>query len=243
MPLIIWHVIALLLAISWWFPETLTREFWNGIDNTFFFSLNGSLAEGGGWAKMWAIANHRLFDACSALTMLILYGHYALRENATHLVQRTALFMWLIIISLLVVQTGKTFLEIDRFSPSKVLQPAYLLTELFPGIDAKDKSSHSFPADHTTVLLLWTGFLWVFAGWRYGIIMAIAAIVFSLPRLVSGAHWLTDSIIGAGILVLPALAWCFFSPLCRYGENWMQRPAQWLVRLVTPVLTTRRLLR
>ena len=50
-------------------------------------------------------------------------------------------------------------LDLSGPSPSLVLSPAYLLTELFPDIPAKDGSGRSFPGDHATVLIVWAAYL------------------------------------------------------------------------------------
>ena len=49
------------------------------------------------------------------------------------------------------------------------------------------------------------------------------AVVFSLPRLVGGGHWLTDDIVGGGFLSLTTLAWGLATPLHTKSVEWIER--------------------
>jgi membrane-associated phospholipid phosphatase len=100
-----------------------------------------------------------------------------------------------------VIQIVHLIFSDGRLSPSLVLEPVYKLTELVPWITAKDASSRSFPGDHATVLLLFSVFMHVFCGKSYKLLYLLV-VIFTLPRLVSGAHWLTDVLIGGGATVL-----------------------------------------
>ena len=55
--------------------------------------------------------------------------------------------------------------------------------------------------------------LWFFAGRRYGLVSAVFATFFVLPRLVSGAHWFTDAIIGGVVTALVVVPLVVYTPV------------------------------
>lgn len=235
--LLVFHLIAALLLLSWWWEGTVTREWWDGLDRAVFFTLNGSLADGGAWARFWAMANHRSFDLASALLVAVLYARFALAEDRRYLVERIALFFAIFLFTLVMIEfSNGTLEELKRHSASMVLEPVYRLTELVPDINAKDYSASSFPGDHATVLLMFTGYFWFAAGWRYGVIVALIALLFSMPRVVGGAHWFTDDVVGSGSIALVGLAWFFGTPLHRMVQGWMMPLGRRLAPLVEWIL-------
>lgn len=231
------HLLAALLLLSWWWEGSATRGLWDSLDRAVFYALNGSLAGGGAWAKFWAIANHRAFDLVSATLLLLLYAHFALAQRGKYLAERIALLVALFLFTLVMIEiSNNTLEELKRHSASMVLEPVYRLSELFPHIEAKDYSASSFPGDHATVLLMFTGYFWFAAGWRYGVTMVVLAILFSMPRVVAGAHWLTDDLVGSGVVALLGLAWLYGTPLHRTLQGWMMPIGRALARLVERVL-------
>jgi len=90
---------------------------------------------------------------------------------------------------------------------------------MFPGIETKDSSSVSFPGDHSFFLMAFTFFAFKIASRKIDRTIIISLIIlFSLPRLVSGTHWLTDNLIRAGFMVILTLTWYYLTPL--------QKPSQ-----------------
>jgi membrane-associated phospholipid phosphatase len=223
---------GVLLLASWWVEGSVTRNLWDRLDRAVFFQFNGSLAEGRGWQLFWAIANARAFDLVGGMFILVVYLHYAFAQQRAYLTERLTMLVVLVVVVTLAVQLGKIFLAIGRPSPSKVLQPVIWLNQLFPDIPAKVRSGNSFPGDHTTVLMFWACFMWVFAGWRYGLLAAGGTVLLSLPRLVGGAHWLTDSIVGAGVIVLLGLPLLICTPFYAQVVGRVQPLMQWPVKIL-----------
>jgi membrane-associated phospholipid phosphatase len=48
---------------------------------------------------------------------------------------------------------------------------------------------------------------------RYAVTISILAFILMMPRLVGGAHWMTDSVIGGGVPALLAVSWLLATPL------------------------------
>jgi membrane-associated phospholipid phosphatase len=85
-------------------------------------------------------------------------------------------------------------LHIKRSSPSLVLEPFLRLSEYFGDHDIKDNATKSFPGGHGFVMPYFAIFSMKFFPKRIFLVTWIVAIFFCLPRLMSGAHWITDII-------------------------------------------------
>lgn len=227
-PLLACHVGALLLLASWlWLP---TRQLWDRLDLALFNLLNAPVHDMGLWAHTWAIGSMRPVDMAVGLVMLALMLKADLIVQASQV--RRALFAFLgVLLVLLLIRVG--FAELvkvmdwQRPSASLVVQGSARLSELFPGWeerwDMKDSASRSFPGDHASVLLLWALFLSFFArGWRLLLIWSLA-VLFMLPRLVAGAHWASDALVGGVLLSLLGIAWGCFTPFAARASDALER--------------------
>ncbi len=102
-----------------------------------------------------------------------------------------------------------------RDSPSLVLKSTCLLSESVPWLKVKESSHWSFPSDHAFIILQWASFMFVFAGYRIGILALLTSTFFILPRLFSGAHWLSDVVVGSLPLALIVVSWARYTPVYR----------------------------
>ena len=75
-------------------------------------------------------------------------------------------------------------------------------------------------------LIIFTSMVWFFAGRTYGLVMVVLAAFLMLSRMVVGAHWLTDNLVGFAYVSLIALSWILATPLHAR-----------LIRLVTPLVS------
>lgn len=194
-----------------WLMEP-TRSFWLALDDNAFWAMNNSLNWGESWQKLWAIANNRAFDLAAAVSMLSLFAYRAWVDDRKKLNHYLALGLFLFITLIVAMQLGKA-LPIERPSATAHFPEALRLTELVPDISTKDYSGDSFPGDHGLVLLICAGFALAYLPPLYALLAALFCLIFTLPRLMSGAHWLTDEIVGAVAVGSFILSWVFASPL------------------------------
>jgi len=172
-----------------WFYNVLFRSVVDKFDKEIFFFLNGLLKDNSVQQFLWAIANHRAFDFLSACFMIIFFMNFIYQKKI-----HPSLFLTIATSCITSMVCAHYILDIKRQSPSLILQPVYLLSEL-TNIHVKDHSSISFPGDHSVVLFTFSLFMFYFGGKKYGI-YSLCSLIFILPRLVSGAHWISDVIIG-----------------------------------------------
>ena len=100
-----------------------------------------------------------------------------------------------------------------RPSPTLAIEGLTRLSERVPGIEFKETSRLSFPGDHAFILSTFLLFFWYFG--RAGLIWisTILTIVFVFPRMMSGAHWATDVIVGGFAPALIATSIMYATPL------------------------------
>ena len=218
-----WHPVALalscfvaaLLIVSWLFEPG--RDLWNQLDLVIFRTLNSTLAWGAAWQSVWAIANWRPFDLVAGAAVF-----FVLWATVRHAFADRPALGWVSLAVLIAVTLAVKFvteLLIDytfvyhRPSPTKVLDGTWRLKSLVPWVKCKDTSSWSFPGDHGFVLLMSAIYATYFGNKRLRTSAWLIAIVGILPRLVGGAHWATDIVVGSGTMALVVSAFVFATPL------------------------------
>jgi membrane-associated phospholipid phosphatase len=206
---------ALLLTVSFvWSPM---RAGWDALDASIFRLLNGSLAMGHTWQQFWAYANWRPLDVLPAVLLMLVFIVSIRRDERS---RQLALWTYLLLVGLclIVVKPIAIFVVHDmlgyfRPSPTLTLDAPLRLSVLVPSIAAKDASPYCFPSDHAFVLMTVMSLFWFFGRRSAAIAATIITIVFTLPRMVSGAHWATDTLVGGAVMTLVAVGWLFATPL------------------------------
>ena len=206
-----------------WFIEP-TRSLWLALDDRFFFAVNHSLARATGWQVFWAVANNRMVDIVSALIFVALYGSYVRRYH------RQQIDLWIARGLLLtgMVVAAKQIAEalamlVGRISPTLAHPDAIRLSQLVPAFPTKDTGHVVFPGDHATILLVCAGAATFYLPRGYAAVAWIAAVGFSIPRLVGGGHWLTDDLVGAVAVAGFILAYVFATPLHRVVTDRLEK--------------------
>ena len=110
-----------------------------------------------------------------------------------------------------------------RFSPSHSLQPLHDLTLMVPWAHAKVLGKNTFPSDHTVVLWTAATFIVYYTGRRFGPIAVVLATIACMPRLVAGAHWLSDMVVGGAAVILISMSIALATPIQKTVVAWMRR--------------------
>jgi len=216
--LIFYNVAALLLFLSWLVEPT--RSLWLTLDTHSFWAMNNSLAWGETWQRIWAIANNRAFDLVAAVAMLSLFAFPALITDRGNQRRYIAMVLLALFSILIFITIGKE-IPVDRVSATTDFKDALRLSRLVPDIATKDIASDSFPGDHGLVLFIFAGFACFYLKRGAAILAVLFMVIFTMPRLMSGAHWLTDELVGAVFLGTIALSWVFATPLHSRGLDWL----------------------
>lgn len=232
--------VALLVLVSLVVPAG--QAGWQELDRAAFLFLNGSLAEGGAWATFWAWANYRPVDLLSAaimLAFLVLPGP-VFRPSEVRLALFgffSLLFLGLIVRE--VLDYTAELLGLVGPSPSLLYEPAHRLSELVPELATKDSSKESFPGDHASVLLCWALYLLIRRPGAGSVLATCIALLLMLPRLVAGAHAVSDVLVGGVFIAFLTLALGYCTPY--HGRaavrvtGWFEPLVEWLARMVPPL--------
>lgn len=214
--LLIPPLIMSLIFFSWLFPPT--RFLWDVLDKKIFDLLNLCIQKKVFWQNFWAFSGHRsmdwIHDGIMALFFLI-----NIRKAPKVLKKRKiaelifSAFLIAFSISLINGFIFPEYLHISRQSPTMVDKEAFRLSSVVDWIKIKDHSGKSFPGDHATTAALFTCLIFYTMGWKKGLIAFAYAIFFCLPRLIAGAHWLTDVIIGSVSIAILMSSLAFGLPI------------------------------
>ena len=101
--------------------------------------------------------------------------------------------------------------QFHRTSPSLTFE-AVRLSQVETWVKAKDSSRFCFPSDHGTVSLAVAFYTLLRSprrvGWAFGL-----AVLFTVPRIIAGAHWLTDIVIGSAFVAFAGVSILMMTPL------------------------------
>lgn len=128
-------------------------------------------------------------------------------NNARSKANAIVIYCWIsfqivLLINILIFQK---ILHIHRDSPSVVIFGALRLSKILNNINIKDYSNNSFPAGHALVLIYWALFVNLYATSFIKIISWFICVLLILPRMITGAHWLSDTIFSL------LLGWMYFN--------------------------------
>ncbi|PMR69254.1 phosphatase PAP2 family protein [Halomonas heilongjiangensis] len=213
--ILLFNLLGAALITSWLYPGL---SFWDELDDAVFFLTNAWLEDVNTlWVTIVAATNHRLFDVFSLLVLLGIYLWAIGRDPEP----RHRLLRWggtgvtMLLAAVFIAQGVRLVVPYTHPSPTVVYEGANLVTEMV-GFSTKDSSSSSFPGDHGVNLLLFTAFMWRFAGRKVALAGLLAAVLLSAPRILSGAHWFSDVYFAAVAINLVIAPWILLTPLGPY---------------------------
>ncbi|GAB5071452.1 phosphatase PAP2 family protein [Citrobacter sedlakii] len=201
---------GLALFMSWYLPAQ--HGIWSTADSSIFHFFNQRLVESRAFLWLVALTNNRAFDGCSLLAMGCLMLSFWLKETPAGRRRIVMTGLVMLLTAVILNQLGQALLPVKRASPTLSFEHIYRVSELLH-IPTKDASRDSFPGDHGMMLLIFAAFMLRYFGKTAGAIGLLIALVFAFPRVMIGAHWLTDIVVGSLTVVLIGLPWCLMTPL------------------------------
>lgn len=189
--------------------------FWTELDDAVFFTTNAWLTEENeAWVLFVAATNNRLFDVFSLFVLLAIYLWAISRDSNTRhrLLRWGGIGLTMLLSAVFIAQGVRMAVPYTHPSPTLVYENANLVTQMVD-FATKDSSGSSFPGDHGVNLILFTAFMWRFAGFRVMLVSTLFAVLLSAPRILSGAHWFSDVYFAALAINLIVTPWILLTPV------------------------------
>ncbi len=211
-------LLSCLILLYFTFPE-----FFRIIDKHLFLFLNKTCLNNKLGQYVFGFLSHKNESWINVIIMLgvnILSIFIFSRINKQHLNKSIAiiLYCWLSFQMVLLFNyiVFQKFLQINRDSPSVIFNEAIRLSVTFNNLNIKDYSNNSFPAGHALFLIYWILFVNLQGLRSIKIISWILGILFVLPRMVTGAHWVSDTVFSL------LLGWIYFNISMWFANSYEQ---------------------
>ncbi|MBH2773097.1 phosphatase PAP2 family protein [Serratia marcescens] len=209
LPLILFfNLLGVALFLSWFLPAN--HGGWFTLDSAIFFFFNRHLATDPAFLHLVAITNNRAFDVISLLAMGLLYLYFYLKQDAAGRRRLVITGVVMLLTAVVLNQLGH-LLPVKHPSPTLTFDNIHRVSEL-TGIPTKDASGDSFPGDHGMMLIIFSCFMLRYFGRGAFAVALLITLVFSLPRVMIGAHWFTDIAVGSLSVVLIGASWVLMTP-------------------------------
>lgn len=204
------NALGLGLLLSWALP---TFTLWAYLDDSVFWFFNHTInADNPRWNTLLAAMNSRKYDVIVMLGMLTIMASACYRDP------QGGLLRWLGIGICMLLTAGVTALLVRYLvtyshpSPTMHYPDASRISQLV-SFSTKDKAGSSFPGDHGIMAMIFTGFMLRFGG-RAIQVASLTLLIFAIfPRIIVGAHWLSDIFVGSLSITLLLLPWVLCTPV------------------------------
>lgn len=206
--IIFFNLLGVALFLSWFLPAN--HGGWFTLDSAIFFFFNRHLATDPAFLHLVAITNNRAFDVISLLAMGLLYLYFYLKQDAAGRRRLVITGVVMLLTAVVLNQLGH-LLPVKHPSPTLTFDNIHRVSEL-TGIPTKDASGDSFPGDHGMMLIIFSCFMLRYFGRGAFAVALLITLVFSLPRVMIGAHWFTDIAVGSLSVVLVGASWVLMTP-------------------------------
>ncbi|OKB67106.1 hypothetical protein BHU62_08615 [Serratia marcescens] len=206
--ILFFNLLGVALFLSWFLPAN--HGGWFTLDSAIFFFFNRHLATDPAFLHLVAITNNRAFDAISLLAMGLLYLYFYLKQDAAGRRRLVITGVVMLLTAVVLNQLGH-LLPVKHPSPTLTFDNINRVSEL-TGIPTKDASGDSFPGDHGMMLIIFSCFMLRYFGRGAFAVALLITLVFSLPRVMIGAHWFTDIAVGSLSVVLVGASWVLMTP-------------------------------
>lgn len=214
-----WNLVAVAVFASWYLLPN--HGFWLDIDKAVFYYFNNKIGSSQAWVNGIAVANNRAFDGIALLAMGLVYYSYYRGATAERKRQLLIIGFMMLLTAVGLNQLGR-MIPVERPSPTLVFDNIHRLTEL-ASFKTKDSSGDSFPGDHGLMLMIFTAFAWHFLSWKAGLWGCLFVVIFSAPRFMAGAHWLTDIYVGGLAVASFGMAWLMHTGFYDWLLGWLDK--------------------
>ncbi|WP_027967706.1 phosphatase PAP2 family protein [Halomonas halocynthiae] len=204
------NALGLAIIFSWAVPSF---TLWDRVDDQIFWFFNHTLsADNPAWTTLLAAMNSRLFDPVVMGLMLALMGLGCQRDPKGGWPRWVGIGVTMVLTAGVTVVLVRLLVTHTHESPTLRYPDATRITELV-SFSTKAISNSSFPGDHGIMAMIFTGFMLAFGDRLVRALSLVILVLAAAPRVVVGAHWFTDILVGSLAIVLLILPWVLCTPL------------------------------
>lgn len=233
------HALVALLIVSLFWPKS--NFIWKPLDEGCFRLCNSLVKESFFWQNFWAMANHRFADWVEDVCFILFFTWIITATPKQDRIKKIAECIFTLLYTAAIILMAnevifRVMLHVQRSSPTLTLDNFTNLADHVTWLKVKTKSIKSFPGDHATTAILFIANFLYLARKNHKIALAAVAygIFLCMPRLITGAHWLTDILIGSGSIAFIFLSWAFCTPLASKSIYFFEKAIRFVSHLVRP---------
>ncbi len=225
--ILLFNLLGVLLFFSWFHADV--NSFWPVVDKNVFFSFNQLLGENETFRYLVAFTNLRFFDVFGFLAMALVFLFHFIKQDKDHRHFMICMGITMLLTAVIAKQFAMT-LDFDRPSPTlhfSALGENVLYVSKLTDWPAKDWSKSCFPGDHGMCLIIFCVYMLRYFGFKSFLAGLLITVLFSLPRVMSGAHWVSDIAVGAVTVNLVVLSWILITPVSDFIISNLMRLMRW----------------
>lgn len=210
------NALGLAIIFTWAMPSF---TLWDHFDDHIFWFFNHTIsADNPSWTTLLATMNSRLFDPVVIVMMLALMGLGCQRDPKGGWPRWVGIGVTMILTAGVTALLVRFFVTYTHESPTLRYPGSTRITELV-SFSTKATSNRSFPGDHGIMAMIFTGFMLAFGDRLVRSLSLVLLVLAAAPRVVVGAHWFTDILVGSLAIVLLILPWVLCTPLAERCTN------------------------
>ncbi|WP_456269409.1 phosphatase PAP2 family protein [Kushneria sp. AK178] len=208
--ILFYNLLGVALVTTWWLPQFLV---WSSVDDAIFWFFNQFItADYPTWTSILAALNTRVFDKAMFVLLVVMLYAAMKRDPQGSWLKWGVIGVVMTATALLLQDLIHGVMTYKHASPTRVLDDVNLLSSL-TSLPAKDTASSSFPSDHGLMAMIFAAFMWHFADRLIAWLATALVVLVCAPRIMVGAHWVSDVYVGALSIALIALPWVLCTPL------------------------------
>ncbi|WP_457808634.1 phosphatase PAP2 family protein [Kushneria sp. EE4] len=208
--ILLYNLLGVALVTTWWLPQFLV---WSSVDDAIFWFFNQFItADYPTWTSLLAALNTRAFDKAMFVLLVVMLYIAMKRDPRGSWLKWGAIGFVMTVTALIFQDIVHNVMTYKHASPTAMLDDVNLLSDLTT-LPAKDSASSSFPSDHGLMAMIFAAFMWRFADRLIAWTATALVVLVCAPRIMVGAHWVSDVSVGALSIALIALPWLLCTPV------------------------------
>ncbi|MDN6298156.1 MAG: phosphatase PAP2 family protein [Halomonas sp.] len=233
--ILLFNALGVALLLSWALPSF---TLWTYLDDGVFWFFNHTISDNHPrWNVVLAALNNRKYDMLIMLAMLVTMAAASYRDQQGGFRRWFGIGVTMLITAGLINELVRTVVTYSHPSPTRFFDDANLLSQ-FVHFATKDQAGNSFPGDHGIMAMIFAAFMLTFGDRLTRIVSLVLVACAVAPRIMVGAHWLSDILVGSLSITLLLLPWVLCTPLARkssatvsrYVERGEKKLADWRLR-------------